>query len=116
MSYPAAGSWPLERPSDQGRWRCGAGVIMAGAAVLLAAVALPLLAARMSGGRPPHPLPKLAALAPVAALPAVAGVAAAASVRWWLALSLAFPAATLVAWQFPPRIRHAQAVGPRPPS
>jgi endonuclease/exonuclease/phosphatase (EEP) superfamily protein YafD len=89
--------------------------VIAVAAVLLTALALPPLAARASGGRPPNPLPKLAALAPVATLPAVAGVAVAASVSWWLALLLAFPAATLVAWQLPPsqRIRSRHAADPR---
>jgi len=108
----AGGAGPAFRPMEV---RCGVILVIA---VLLAAVALPLLAARAIGGRPPDPLPKLAALAPVATLPAVAGVAVAASVTWWLAFFLAFPAATLVAWQIPPpqRIRHTQAAGPLPPS
>jgi endonuclease/exonuclease/phosphatase (EEP) superfamily protein YafD len=87
-------------------------------AALLAAIAFPLLGARAIGGQPPHPLPKLAALAPVATVPAVASVAIAASTTWWLALLLAFPAATLAAWQVPAlrQIRHVQAAVPSPPS
>ena len=83
-------------------------------AVVLAASATPLLAARAGGGGPPDPLPRLAALAPVATLPAVAGVAVAAAVTWWLAVLLAFPAVTLVAWQMPRprRIRRTRPIAP----
>ena len=72
-------------------------------AVLLAVAAWPALMARATGGQPPNPGPKLAALAPVAALLAVVAVVVAATTKWWLALLLALPAATLVAWQLPPR-------------
>jgi len=70
-------------------------------AVLLTVVALPPLAARAAGGRPPGPRPALAALAPAAVVPAVAAVALAATEAWWLAAVLAVPAAVLVYWQRP---------------
>jgi endonuclease/exonuclease/phosphatase (EEP) superfamily protein YafD len=84
-------------------------------ALVLAAAALPALAARAMGGHPPSPSPKLAALAPIAALLAAIAVAVAATEHWWLALLLAFPAAPLVAWQLPPRRRpgHRAAAGRR---
>jgi len=85
-------------------------------ALVLTVAALPALAARAMGGRPPNPAPKLAALAPVAALLAVAAVLVAATARWWLALVLAAPAATLVAWQLPTswRISNGAAAVPSP--
>jgi endonuclease/exonuclease/phosphatase (EEP) superfamily protein YafD len=70
-------------------------------AVLLSVLALPPFLARAMGGRSPDPVPKLAALAPVATVPAMAGAVVAASASWWLALGLAIPAGTLVAWQLP---------------
>ena len=76
-------------------------------ALILTAVALPPLLARLIGGRPPRPRPQLAALAPAAVVPAVAAVAVAAASQWWLALLLAFPAAILLAWQLPLRRRPA---------
>ena len=75
-------------------------------ALILTALAFPSLLARITGGHPPRPGPQLAALAPVAALPAVAAVVIAAATAWWLAVLLALPAIALVAWQLPP---------PRPP-
>jgi len=43
-------------------------------ALILMAVALPVLLARLAGGYPPNPGPELAALAPLAVVPAVAAV------------------------------------------
>jgi endonuclease/exonuclease/phosphatase (EEP) superfamily protein YafD len=80
-------------------------------ALALAIVAFPPLVARAMGGRPPNPGPKLAALAPSAALLAVTAVVVAATARWWLALLLAAPAATLVAWQLPPPRRRGPGGG-----
>ena len=89
-------------------------------ALLLTAVALPPLLARLTGGHAPRPGPQLAALAPAATLPALAAVALAAASAggwgggWWLALLLAVPAAILLAWQLPPFPSNARAhpVGP----
>jgi endonuclease/exonuclease/phosphatase (EEP) superfamily protein YafD len=72
------------------------------AALILTALAFPPLLARMTGGHPPRPRPQLAALAPVAVLPAVAAVVIAATTAWWLTVLLALPAAMLLAWQLPP--------------
>jgi endonuclease/exonuclease/phosphatase (EEP) superfamily protein YafD len=77
-------------------------------AVALTAVAIPSLVARAAGGESPDPLPRLAALTPVATPFAVAGVAVAAVTSWWLALLLSAPAATLLAWQLPPPRRPGQ--------
>ncbi len=85
-------------------------------AVVVAALAIPPMVGRALGGRPPNPVPKLAALAPVATVPAVAATAIAATHSWWLAIVLAAPAATLVAWQLPPRRRRqAPESGPAAP-
>jgi len=83
-------------------------------ALAFTALALPVLAARALGGRPPNPCPMLAALAPVATLPAVAGLVIAATATSRLTVLLAFPAITLVAWQMPPlsQIRHSAAPQP----
>jgi endonuclease/exonuclease/phosphatase (EEP) superfamily protein YafD len=89
-------------------------VVIEALACVLAAVALPALAARATGGRPPYNRSKLAALAPAASAPAVAAVIVAATVSWWLALILAVPAMILVAWQLPAARRRARAG--RPPS
>jgi len=71
-------------------------------ALLLTAVALPPLLARLAGGRRPVRGPQLAALAPVAAVAALAAVLVAAFTAWWLAVLLAIPAAVLLVWQLPP--------------
>jgi endonuclease/exonuclease/phosphatase (EEP) superfamily protein YafD len=83
-------------------------------AVALTAVAIPSLAARAAGGESPDPLPRLAALTPVATPFAVAGVAVAAATSWWLALLLSAPAATLLAWQLPPARRPNRTVARLP--
>jgi endonuclease/exonuclease/phosphatase (EEP) superfamily protein YafD len=64
-----------------------------------------VLAARAAGGRPPDPVPRLAALAPPATVIAAGAVAAAAVARWWLALVFAVPAVILLCWQLPPAWR-----------
>jgi endonuclease/exonuclease/phosphatase (EEP) superfamily protein YafD len=83
-------------------------------AVALTAVAIPPLAARAAGGEPPDPYPRLAALAPLATPVAFAGVAVAAATAWWLALLLAIPALTLLAWQLPPARRTGGETAPAP--
>ena len=83
-------------------------------AVVLTAVAIPPLAARAVGGEPPDPYPRLAALAPLAAPVAFAGVVVAAATSWWLALLLAVPAITLLAWQLPPARRAGGEAAPVP--
>ena len=72
------------------------------AAFLLMTLTLPVLLARLAGGYPPSPGPELAALAPLAVVPAVAAVIIAATTAWWLAAVLAVPAALLLMWQLPP--------------
>lgn len=72
------------------------------AALILMALALPPLLARLTGGRPPSPRPQLAALAPVAVVPGTAAVIIAAVTAWWLAVLLAIPAVMLLIWQLPP--------------
>ena len=85
-------------------------------AAALTLVSLPFLIARVAGGQPPNPGPKLAAFAPAGIVPAVAGVAVAALSSWWLALLLAVPALILVAWQCPPlRPRPRTGRGTHPP-
>jgi endonuclease/exonuclease/phosphatase (EEP) superfamily protein YafD len=83
-------------------------------ALVLTALALPALLARLRGGNPPNPGPELAALAPLAAVPAIAAVIVAAYAAWWLAALLAIPAVLLVIWQLPPlrRARFQAAAGP----
>lgn len=83
-------------------------------ALILITLALPALLARLAGGYPPNPGPELAALAPLAVVPAVAAVIIAAYAAWWLAALLAIPAALLVTWQLPPlrRPRFHAALGP----
>jgi len=86
------------------------------AAVILTALALPPLLARLAGGQPPTRITQLAALAPVAAVPATAAVIIAATTSGWLAVPLAIPAVILLGWQLPPpRRRSGQvAAGPAP--
>ena len=83
-------------------------------ALILMALALPALLARLAGGYPPNPGPELAALVPVAVVPAVAAVIIAACAAWWLAALLAIPAVLLVVWQLPPlrRVRFQAASRP----
>ena len=83
-------------------------------AFILMALALPALLARLTGGNPPSPSPELAALAPLAVIPAIAAVMIAANSAWWLAALLAIPAALLVMWQLPPvkRTRLGTLAGP----
>ena len=83
-------------------------------ALILMTLALPALLARLAGGYPPNPRPELAALAPLAVVPAIAAVIIAAYAAWWLAALLAIPAALLVTWQLPPlrRARFHAALGP----
>jgi len=83
-------------------------------ALFLMAVALPALVARLAGGYPPNPGPELAALAPLAAVPAVTAMIIAAFAAWWLAALLAIPAALLVTWQLPPLRRARFRAAPSP--
>ena len=64
-------------------------------ALILGALALPALLARLTGGLPPSPRPELAALAPLAIVPGIAAVILAANTAWWLAALLAIPAAVV---------------------
>jgi len=82
--------------------------------LILTALALPTLLARLAGGHPPTPIAQLAALAPVAVVPATSAVIIAAATAGWPALPLAVPAAILWIWQLPPRERssHQAAAGP----
>lgn len=86
------------------------------AALILTALAFPPLLARITGGHPPRPGPQLAALAPVAVLPAMAAVVVAAATAWWLAVLLALPATTLLAWQLPPPRPRGQRARPGRPA
>jgi endonuclease/exonuclease/phosphatase (EEP) superfamily protein YafD len=81
----------------------GVGTAVTGlVALILTAAALPALIARARGGTPPGPGPKLAALAPVSTLLAIAGAALAAATACWLLLPLLIPALILGWWQRPP--------------
>jgi endonuclease/exonuclease/phosphatase (EEP) superfamily protein YafD len=82
-------------------------------ALILMTLALPALLARLAGGCSPNPGPELAALAPLAVVPAVAAVIIAAYAAWWLAALLAIPA-VLVMWQLPPLSRARSQVAPGP--
>ena len=84
------------------------------AALILTAVALPPLLARLTGGHAPKPGPQLASLAPLATLPGLAAVVIAATTAWWLAVLLAIPAVMLLAWQLPPPRRLGDGSGERP--
>ena len=81
-------------------------------ALILTAAALPALIARARGGTPPGPGPKLAALAPVGAVLAIAGAAVAAAAAWWLLLPLLVPALILASWQRPASPAPAPAPAP----
>jgi endonuclease/exonuclease/phosphatase (EEP) superfamily protein YafD len=83
-------------------------------ALILMVLALPALLARLTGGYPPSPGPELAALAPLAVVPAIAAVIIAAYTAWWLTALLAIPAALLLMWQLPPhgQTRFQAAAGP----
>jgi endonuclease/exonuclease/phosphatase (EEP) superfamily protein YafD len=84
------------------------------AAVILTALALPPLLARLAGGHPPTRITQLAALAPVATVPATAAVIIAATASGWLAIPLAIPAVILLGWQLPPRRRRRGQVAAAP--
>jgi len=80
-------------------------------ALIFTALALPPLLARLAGGHPPTRITQLAALAPVAVVPATAAVIIAATYAPWLAVLLAIPAVILWSWQLPPlRRASGQAV------
>jgi hypothetical protein len=64
-------------------------------ALILMTLALPTLLARLAGGYPPNPGPELAALTPLAVVPAVAAVINAAYAAGWLAALVAIPAVLL---------------------
>jgi endonuclease/exonuclease/phosphatase (EEP) superfamily protein YafD len=83
-------------------------------ALIFTALALPPMLARLTGGHPPPLITQLAALAPVAVVPATAAVIIAAATARWLAVLLAVPAVILWIWQLPPRkrISHQAAAGP----
>ncbi len=83
-------------------------------ALILTALALPPLLARLAGGQPPTRITQLAALAPVATVPATAAVIIAATAAPWLAVLLAIPAVILWSWQLPPLRRTSRqgAAGP----
>jgi len=84
------------------------------AALILMALALPPLLARLAGGHPPSPVPQLAALAPVAVAPGTAAVIIAATTAPRLAVLLAIPAVTLLIWQLPPLKRISYQAATRP--
>jgi endonuclease/exonuclease/phosphatase (EEP) superfamily protein YafD len=81
-------------------------------ALILTALALPPLLARLTGGHPPTRITQLAALAPT--VPATAAVIIAATTAPWLAVLLAIPAVILWIWQLPPlrRTSYQAAAGP----
>jgi endonuclease/exonuclease/phosphatase family metal-dependent hydrolase len=83
-------------------------------ALILMTLALPTLLARLAGGYPPNPGPELAALTPLAVVPAVAAVIIAVCAAGWLAALVAIPAVLLVMWQLSPlrRARFNAAPGP----
>jgi len=91
----------------------GHGVTGLVVALILTALALPPLLARLTGGHPPTRITQLAALAPVAVVPATAAVIIAAATAGWPAAPLAVPAVILWIWQLPPRKKtsHHAAAG-----
>ena len=82
-------------------------------ALIFTALALPPLLARLTGGHRPTLVAQLAALAPVAVIPATTAVIIATATARWLAVLLAIPAVILWIWQLPPRKRigHQAAAG-----
>ena len=74
-------------------------------ALIFMALALPPLLARLTGGHPPSPFPQLAALAPLAVVPATVAVIIAAATARWLTVLFAIPTVILLIWQLPPRRR-----------
>ena len=84
-------------------------------ALILMTMAVPALLARLAGGYPPNPGPELAALAPLAVVPAIAAVIIAAYAAWWLAGGCACdPRRAAGDGQLPPlrRARFQAAPGP----
>jgi endonuclease/exonuclease/phosphatase (EEP) superfamily protein YafD len=83
-------------------------------ALILTALALPPLLARLTGGHPPTRVTQLAALAPAATVPSTAAVIIAAATAPWVAGFLAIPAVILWSWQLPPlrRTSRRAAAGP----
>jgi endonuclease/exonuclease/phosphatase family protein len=84
------------------------------AALIFMVLALPPPLARLTGGHPPSPVPQLAALAPVAVVPATVAVIITTATARWLAVLVAIPAVILLVWQLPPlrRISYQAAAGP----
>ena len=89
----------------------GHGVTGLVVALILTALALPPLLARLTGGHPPTRITQLAALAPIAVVPATAAVIIAAATAGWPAAPLAVPAAILWIWQLPRRKKTSHQAG-----
>jgi hypothetical protein len=91
----------------------GHGVTGLVVALVFTVLALPPLLARLIGGHRPTRIAQLAALEPVAVVPATAAVIIAAATASWLAVLFAVPAVVLWSWQPPPRRRnrHQAAAG-----
>ena len=63
---------------------------------------------------PTDPVPQLAALAPLAVVPATIAVIIAAATARWLAVLFAIPTVMLLIWQLPPRRRISYQASARP--